>query len=256
MPRGEFHLVSLVLVAAVFLTTKAAAREIFLSHDLFGRQVVVLDPAHGGHDPGAVGASGLAEKDVALVLAKKIKDALTPDYTVYLTRDGDYWLDIEKRTAVANHHRADVFVSLHAGGSLHHQAQGMAIFLYGPGSDKGLSPEPVENIRDGGETLRPWDQIQLRHTDKSKCLAALVHNELVARLNPMDRGIQSVPCLVLMGADMPAVLVEMGYVTHPAEEKELGDPSFMPAVAEAIGQGIRKFLGQTSGCISNKGMID
>jgi len=245
MPRGEFHLMPLLLVVAVSLTAKAAAQEISLSHDLPGRQVVVLDPAHGGRDPGAVGPSGLAEKDATLVLAEKIRDVLTPDYTVYLTRDGDYWLDIEKRTAVANHYRADIFISLHAAGCLHHMAQGMAIFLYGSGSDQGLSPEPVENIGDGEEILRPWDQIQLRHTNKSKCFAALVHHELVAKLNPMDRGIQSVPCLVLRGVDMPAVLVEVAYVSHSAEEKELRDPSFMSAVAEAIGQGIREFLGRS-----------
>lgn len=255
MPRGEFHPTLLLLLVAVSLTAKAAAQEISLSHDLPGRQVVVLDPAHGGHDPGAVGPSGLAEKDVTLVVAEKIRDALSPDYTVYLTRAGDYWLDIEKRTAVANHYRADIFISLHAGGCLHHKAQGMAIFLYGPGSGQGLSPEPVENMGDGGETLRPWDQIQLRHTDKSKDLAALLHDELVARFNPMDRGIQSVPCFVLRGADMPAVLVEIGYVTHPAEENVLKDPESISAVAEAIGLGIRGFFGQTGSCIMKRGVL-
>ena len=256
MAPGEFHLMSLLLVVAVSLTAKAAAQEISLSHDLAGRQVVVLDPGHGGHDPGAVGPSGLAEKDVTLALATKIKDALASTYAVYFTRDGDYWLDIEKRTAVANHHRADIFISLHAGGSLHHRTQGMAIFCYGSGTGQGFSPESVEPVGEGGKTMLPWDQIQLRHTAKSKRLADLVRNEFIARFNPMDRGIQSVPCLVLEGADMPAVLVEIGYVIHPSEEMVLKDSEFISAVAEAIGQGIREFFGQTGGCIIKRGVLE
>jgi N-acetylmuramoyl-L-alanine amidase len=245
MSQRGLQLISLLLLASVSFTAKAPAQDVSLSHDLLGQNVVVLDPGHGGHDPGAVGPSGLAEKDVALVLAKKIKDALAGTYAVYLTRDGDYGLDIEKRTAVANYHRADVFISLHAGGSLHHEAQGMAVFYYGPGTGQGLSPEPVAPVGDGGQTLHSWDQIQLKHTAQSRRLADLVHDQLVARFNPVDRGIDRAPCLVLRGADMPAVLVEIGYVTHPAEEKVLKDPGSMSTVAEAIGQGIREFFERT-----------
>jgi N-acetylmuramoyl-L-alanine amidase len=245
MSQRRLQLISLLLLASVSLAARAPAQDVSLSHGLLGDKVVVVDAGHGGHDPGAVGPSGLAEKDVTLVLAEKIRDALTPDYTVYLTRDGDYWLDIEKRTAVANHFRADVFISLHAGGSLHHKVQGMAVFYYGPGTGQGLSPEPVEHDIEGGEPLRRWGQIQLRHTAQSKRLADLLHNALVAGPNPMDRGIHRAPCSVLGGADMPAVLVEIGYVSHPAEEKVLMDPGSMSTVAEAIGQGIREFFERT-----------
>jgi len=245
MSQRRLNLISLFLLASVSLAAKAPAQDVSLSHNLLGDKVVVLDAGHGGHDPGAVGPSGLAEKDVTLVLAKKIKDALAGTYAVYFTRDGDYWLDIEKRTAVANHHRADVFLSLHASGSLHHEAQGMAIFCYGPGTGQGLSPESVEPVGEGGKTLPPWNQIQLRHTGKSERLADLIHDQLVERFNRVDRGVQSVLCLVLRGADMPAVLVEIGYVTHPAEEKVLKDRGSMSTVAEAIGQGIREFFERT-----------
>jgi N-acetylmuramoyl-L-alanine amidase len=256
MSQRGLQLISLLLLASVSFTAKARAQDVSLSHDLLGHKVVVLDPGHGGHDPGAVGPSGLAEKDVALVLAKKIKDALAGTYAAYLTRDGDYGLDIERRTAVANHFRADVFISLHAGGSLHHEAQGMAVFYYGAEMAQGFSAEPAEPVGDGGQTLPPWDQIQLRHTAKSKRLADLLHNELLAGFNPMDRGIDRAPCFVLRGADMPAVLVEIGYVTHPAEEKVLKDPGFMSTVAEAVSQGIKAFFRQTNGCINKQGMIE
>lgn len=243
MSHARLHLIWLLLLVSVSLPAKAPAQDVSLSPDLLAYKVVVLDPGHGGHDSGAVGPSALAEKDITLVLAKKIKDALAADYTVYVTRHGDYWLDIEKRAAMANHFRADVFVTLHAGGSFHHKPQGMVIFYYGPGTGQALSPQPAEHVGEGGKSLPPWDHIQLKHTIKSKRLANLVHNELLAGLNPMDRGIHRAPCLVLGGADMPAVLVEVGYVSHPAEEKELGDPSIMSALAEAISQGIREFFG-------------
>jgi N-acetylmuramoyl-L-alanine amidase len=241
--HARLNQIWLLLLVSVPLTAKAPAQDVSLSHNRLAYKVVVLDPGHGGHDSGAVGPSALAEKDVTLVLAKKIRDALGADYTVYVTRNADYWIDIEKRTALANHHRADVFVSLHTSGSLHHKAQGMVIFYYGSEMGQGLPPEPVEHVGEGGKSLHPWDHIQLRHTIESERLANLVHNELLAGLNPMDRGIHRAPCLVLRGADMPAVLVEVGYVSHPAQEKELGDPSFMSTVAEAIGIGIREFFG-------------
>jgi len=216
----------------------------------------VLDPGHGGHDRGAIGPSGLVEKDVTLRLAKRIKEILSGTYAVYLTRNADYWLSIESRTAVANHRHADIFISLHAGGSFEHKARGVAIFLHAPDCGQGLSPEPVEHAGDGGKTMGPWSQIQLRHTAKSKCLADLVHNELVERVHPMNRGIREAPCLVLRGADMPAILVEVGYVSHPAEEAELMEPEVIATAAEAVCQGIRRFFTQTSGCMNAKGMIE
>jgi N-acetylmuramoyl-L-alanine amidase len=245
----------LVLVPASFIA-KVVAQDVSLSRDFRGRQVIVLDPGHGGHDLGAIGPSGLAEKDVTLSLAKRIKEILSGTYAVHLTRDADYWVSIESRTAFANQRLAAVFISLHAGGSFEHKARGMAIFLHGPGSAQGLSPEPAEHVGDGGETIGLWNQIQLRHTAKSKCLADLVHNELVERVNPMDRGIREAPCLVLRGADMPAILVEVGYVSHPAEETELRDPEVISTAAEAVCQGIRRFFTQTSGCMKAKGMIE
>jgi len=204
---------------------------------------VVLDPGHGGHDSGAVGSSGLAEKDVTLALAKKISDTLTGDHRVYLTREGDYWLDIEKRAAMANHRRGHVFISLHAGGALDHRAQGVAVFYFGTETPQGFSTEPAGPVGDGGQILPPWDQMHLKHAAQSKRLANVINRELVARLNSADRGVQTAPCLVLAGVDMPGVLVEIGYVTHPSEEKFLKASDAISAVAEAVAQGIRDFFG-------------
>ncbi|MDY6838637.1 MAG: N-acetylmuramoyl-L-alanine amidase [Thermodesulfobacteriota bacterium] len=229
-----------IFVMSVSFTGMARAQDPSSLPGLVGRKVIVLDPGHGGHDHGAVGPSGLAEKTVALNLAMKIKETLGKDYTVHLTRNGDYWLNIENRTAMANHHRADLFLSLHTGGSSHHQARGMALYYFGLG--QGLASQERGPVAETGERLLSWDHVQGIHATKSKLLANLVHGHLLARLNPMDRGIHEAPCLVLRGADMPAILMEAGYVSHPEEEKELNDPEIIAAVAEAIGQGIRAFF--------------
>ena len=255
LPRKSDLIWLLILIFAA-LTPKALAQETSLSVDLSGRKVIVLDPGHGGHDLGAVGPSGLAEKSLTLALAQEIKDILSGAYTVYLTRDGDYWVDIEKRTAIANHLRADVFVSLHAGGSFHHKAGGIAIYYFCPGTTQGLSLQQEENTVGTMDTLHLWDDIQSVHAAKSKLLADLVHRQLVAKLNPMDKGIHKAPCSVLRGADMPAILFEIGYVSHPAEEKELRDSNVLAAVAEAVGQGIREFFRQQGGCVRARDMIE
>jgi N-acetylmuramoyl-L-alanine amidase len=245
-----------VVLVSACLAAKALAQDLPSSGDFRGHKVIVLDPGHGGHDHGAVGPSGLAEKTVVLTLARKLKETLERDYTVHLTRDGDYWLDMDKRTAAANHHRADAFVSLHTGGSSLHQARGMTVFFYEPGPGQGLALQEEAFVGETGETLRPWDQMQGVHITESRCLANFVHSRMVAELNPWDRGVHGAPCLVLQGTDMPAILVEVGYVSHPDEEKELQDPRIISAFAEAIGQGLRDFFRQTSGCVNEEGMIE
>jgi len=238
------HLMAIAVLTVVLLPGRATGQSETLSPDFPGKKVVVVDPGHGGHDRGAVGPSGLAEKDVTLALAKKISKILTGDHSVSLTREGDYWLDIERRTAVANHCRAHVFISLHASGSLHHGAQGVTVFCFGTEGAQGFSAEPAAPLGDGGQILAPWDQMHLRHTAQSKRLANVINRELVARLNSADRGVQAAPCLVLAGVDMPAVLVEIGYINHSANEGELKASEVITGVAEAVAQGIRAFLGQ------------
>ena len=97
----------------------------------------------------------------------------------------------------------------------------------------------------------PWDRIQLGHAAESKRLAELVHQQLLARLHPVDRGCHQAICSILRGADMPAILVEIGYVSHPVEEKELRDPEVVSAAAGAICEAIREFLAQPGRCILN-----
>ncbi len=219
------------------------------------QKVIVLDPGHGGHDQGAVGPSGTTEKSVTLALAQRIKKSLGRPFAVHLTREGDYGMDTERRTAVANHHRGDLFISLHAGGSFQHKARGSAVFHYGSGTGQRLASQQDKIVSEGGPQPQSWNLVQTVHAKHSRLLATLAHRYLIERVSPVDRGIHQAPCLVLKGADMPAILVEIGHVSHPAEENQLDDPAVVSALANAIGQGIKDFLEQTSGCVNEKGVI-
>ena len=231
------------MVLAWIVHNASPAQAISLAEELPRQKVVLIDPGHGGNDVGAVGPSGLSEKVVTLSLAQKMKEILLETYEVHLTRDDDYAVDIEYRTAVANHYRADVFVSLHAGAGFRHQGRGTVIFYYGrstgPASESGRQPGgPLETT----EKPTPWDEIQGKHTVQAHLLAKLVHRHLMDKISPVDRGIRDAPCLVLRGADMPAILVEIAHLSHPAEEAQLRRPEVIAAAAEAISTAIKEYF--------------
>ncbi len=221
----------ILLVLAWFFNNVSVARAISLSQEFPGRKVIVLDPGHGGHDLGAVGTSGLAEKVVTLSVARKIKEILLGTYEVHLTRNDDYGIDIEHRTEVANHYRADIFISIHAGGGFRHQGRGVVIFYHKQRESWEMSEKPLS-----------WDCIQEVHTARNQVLAKLVHRHVIAKISFVDRGIREAPCLVLRGADMPAILVEIGHLSHSTDEKELRKPNVISAVAEAICEAIEEYF--------------
>jgi N-acetylmuramoyl-L-alanine amidase len=234
---------TLLLVWGTFFHNPDPVCALSLSDDLPRQKVIVIDPGHGGDDLGAVGPSGLTEKAVALSVAQKMKEILSETYEVHLTREGDLAVDVEDRTGAANHYRADVFVSLHAGGTFSRQGRGTAIFYYGyDKSVASLSSGGNEDTLkiDGGPT--PWDQLQEKHQARSQILAGLLHRHLRHQISPVDIGVKEAPCLVLCGADMPAILVEMGHVSHPAEEAHLKQPEAIAAAAESISAAIKEYF--------------
>jgi N-acetylmuramoyl-L-alanine amidase len=233
----------LLLLLAWIVNSAPPAWAISLSEEPSRQKVVVIDPGHGGNDLGAVGPSGLAEKVVTLSVARKMKEILEETYEVHLTRDDDYAVEIEDRTAVANHYRADVFISLHAGSAFRHQGRGTVIFYFGPGTGPGPVPprehgDPLEI----NEKPTPWDDIQGKHTVKAQHISELVHRHLLDKISPLDRGIREAPCLVLRGADMAAILVEIAHLSHPAEEADLRKPEVVTAAAEAISVAIKEYF--------------
>jgi len=202
---------------------------------------VVLDPGHGGLDAGATGPDGVLEKTITLALAQMVAAVLENEHRVVLTRTGDYGLDIPGRTAVANGANADLFISIHTGGGFLHQASGLYVFYF---KDLPTVSEP-EKGSTGAGSMENWDFLQYRHRTASSRLAREMENHLRAGTFTVN-GVETAPLMVLRGADMPAVLVEVGYLTHPLEEKKLQDPEVLADLAERISAAISSFLRKPS----------
>jgi len=206
-------------------------------------KTVVLDPGHGGHDNGVQGPAETLEKSVALGLAQLIAGRLKKNYKAILTRSDDYWIDIPGRTAVANNLKADLFISIHTGGSFLHQAEGITIFY-----SKELSGHALETGADSskpggvGNSQALWDNIQAGHIASSKALAQILQNNINNQLKFPKSKIQNADLMVLKGADMPAILIEVGYLTNPGDEKKLQSPEVLSDFATAISNGIDDYF--------------
>lgn len=207
------------------------------------RRTVVLDPGHGGADAGAAGVKGTLEKTIAFDIAGLLTGHLEKKYRVVLTRTGDYDMDLYQRTEIANHERADVFISLHTGGSFVIQKEGMSVFYYHrqpalPGS----SGQERQNGSVGGAEPVAWQDIQLQHQKESIVLAGLVQSNFNKMGVDPPCTLKQAPLEVLKGADMPAVAIEIGYLTHPAEAARLDNPSELDRIARAIERAVDQFL--------------
>jgi N-acetylmuramoyl-L-alanine amidase len=222
------------------------------------QRTIVLDPGHGGDDTGAKGPSGTLEKDVALSVARKLRAAIVSSlgYQVFLTRDKDEDVPLDERAAIANNYKADVFVSIHANASRSHGANGSEVyFLSYQASDEesrrvamteGNTPLPAgaEPAPGGGDlALILWDMAQAEHLEESSVLASRLQEELAAMTGAPTRGVKQAPFRVLVGAAMPAALVEIAFISNPDEEKLLAADAFQTRVAAAILKGLSRYEG-------------
>jgi N-acetylmuramoyl-L-alanine amidase len=216
--------------------------------------VVVIDPGHGGEEDGAAGPTGLLEKDVTLDIARRLKARLEDgsDVEVVLTRNDDATVALDDRTAIANHERADLFVSIHANASrrtgvrgaetyfLSHQATDdesrvvAAIENNAMGIDAGVQGQP-------GLEMVLWELAQSAFLKESSALAEMIQDNLNDALDIRNRGIKQAPFRVLMGATMPAVLVEVGFISNAEEEDKLRRPAFKEKLAEMLHESIRQY---------------
>ncbi len=206
------------------------------------QKVIVVDPGHGGHDRGAKGPERTLEKTVTFNLARIIAVELSNTYKVILTRSDDYGLDLPSRTATANHEPADLFISIHTGGSFHHQAGGMTLYYFkeplGPALTQ--TTELLKPLKSG--TQIPWEKIQNRHKTTSSVLAKLIRKRINEQVILIESNVQGAPLMVLEGADMPAVVIEIGYITNPAEEKSLRDINVLSKIAKGIRNAVDEFF--------------
>src|SRR5580765_831868 len=221
-----------------------------------GREKIVLDPGHGGSDPGAQGYA--VEKEVTLAIARNVagllRERLGAD--VVLTRGHDTTLPLAARTARANAEGADLFVSIHANASPSRRLHGIETYYLNNTNDRGsIRLAAMENGLDlitharRGADLRYIlsDLVQVGKMEESIALATAVQRGLVAHLSTRypgvtDLGVKRGPFYVLVGAYMPCVLVETSFLTHPAEGRRLATAPYRVAVAEGIYQGIDRFL--------------
>ena len=232
--------------------TDTAISEPQLPVPLRGVETVVIDPGHGGKDPGAVGVGGLREKDVTLRLARVLSRQLRAlGFRVVLTREGDESLGLEERTARAEAARGDLFVSLHANAAERRSVHGVETYYLDENHDRhslslaarenGVDPEEVNSLQRTLARLRVSEV-----SPQARRLAESVQRQIVdgmpRRWRPLqDLGVKRGPFYVLFLSSMPAVLVEAGFLTHRDEARRLRDDDYLEALAEQIARGLSAY---------------
>jgi N-acetylmuramoyl-L-alanine amidase len=215
---------------------------------------IVLDPGHGGKDPGAVGKNGLKEKDVTLKLARMLREKLTGDAgaKIILTRDSDVFIPLEERTAIANSKDADLFVSIHINASPRRAATGIETYILSLSNNEEArrvaareNATSTRSVSDLEFILN--DLIKTAKTNDSARLATVVQDNLVAGLRKKfdsirSNGVKGAPFYVLVGTKMPAVLVEVSFISNPEEEERLKDEAYLSEVVEGIASGIMLYM--------------
>jgi N-acetylmuramoyl-L-alanine amidase len=215
---------------------------------------VVLDPGHGGHDVGTIGKKGLTEKDLVLDVASRLGKLIEERMgaEVVYTRTDDTFVPLEQRTALANEKKADLFLSLHANSSRHADIAGAETFyLSFTNSPEALDLAARENAGSQKSVYELRDLItRIARFDKaaeSKEFAAQVQTSLHtltsrAIRGTRNRGVKQAPFLVLIGAEMPSVLAEVGFLSNSREEALLRRPDHRQKLAEALYQGILRYV--------------
>jgi N-acetylmuramoyl-L-alanine amidase len=219
-----------------------------------GARRIVIDAGHGGHDPGSLGPGGLQEKelvlDVALRLAKLVRQELGAD--VILTRSSDVFVPLEERTAIANSKGADLFLSIHANSSRSQRARGVETYFLNFAADahaeavaareNAISPATLKDLQNLVKAIALNSKV-----DESRDFAATVQEAMVSNLRTrhpelQDRGVRTAPFYVLIGANMPSVLAEIAFVSHPDEAKLLRGREYRGQIAGSLLEGVRGYL--------------
>ncbi len=214
-----------------------------------GVQRVVLDPGHGGKDPGCVGKNGTLEKDVVLIISRLLKTLLEKDgLEVILTRGSDIFLPVENRTVIANQKQADLFISIHANATRNRKLSGVETFYLNFSQDPSIiataARENATSTKNIGKMKDIIEKIiQNTKIPESKELAKDIQNNLVRSLskkysNINSLGVKGGPFWVLIGAEVPSVLVEISFLSNPTEEKRLQSTQYRQRIAQGIYEGI------------------
>jgi N-acetylmuramoyl-L-alanine amidase len=215
-------------------------------------QTMVIDPGHGGDDAGVRGPKGTLEKQIALDVARRLKTVIETrlGVRVVLTRDEDRAISPDERDAVANNSKADLFLSLHVNGARSSNVRGTEIYylrLDRAGEEARQSAAATELVLPavGGGTrpidVIPWDLAQASHVERSSRFAAMLEEELEKHGRMGPRPLQQAPMRVLSGANMPAALVEIAYLTNPEQEQSVKSAEFQGGLVQAMYNAIVRF---------------
>lgn len=216
--------------------------------------IVVIDPGHGGKDPGAIGKKGTKEKDVTLKIGIYLKDLIQNRLgsRVILTRNKDVFLGLEERVAFANRKKADLFISIHVNSHPQKKIKGLEVYHFGKASDpRALEVAARENGMKLEDNAPPWqfiiaDKLNDQKIEQSQTFAWTTNKTLVKTLKASykikDHGVKTAPFYVLRFTTMPSILAEVAFVSNPDDEKRLKTKTFQRKLAEGIYKGIQSYL--------------
>jgi len=253
-PKKSEHLTASIPKDGTKLGTSALARQLAL-----GVRRIVIDAGHGGKDYGAPGyLKGVHEKIVTLQIAKRLRNKIKTELgcEVFLTRESDKYLTLEERTAIANTKNADLFISIHTNSHRDRRAFGIETYILNLATDNEAilvaareNATSAKNISDLQTILN--DLMHHTKVDESSRLAAHVqntlHKDLKKRYSQIrNKGVKHAPFYVLLGAEMPAILIETAFISNSRECKRLVNRDYQTAMVEAISSGIQKYIHETN----------
>ena len=216
---------------------------------------ILIDPGHGGHDPGTLG-NGLREKDLTLDISRRVANLLEKDgeLEVTLTRDSDVFIPLEERTAIANTKEADLFLSIHINASRSSSPRGLETFYLNLATtpdaeevaarENAVSTRRIAELQDILEKVMNNSKIQESREMAHAIQDSMAVGVLQSKQNKQNRGVKTAPLYVLLGANMPAVLVEVGFITNTFDAKDLRNTSYREKLALAIANGVRNYHSQ------------
>jgi len=247
---------SLLVGDSDFSTPDLGNQDYMQARDKMKFDVVVLDPGHGGNDPGSIGYRGVKEKNIVLDIAKKVGGYIKeymPGVKVVYTRDDDNFVELEERGSIANRHEGDLFVSIHCNSHSSRQPYGTEVYFLGlERSQTALEVMKRENqvVRSGSETeqkelseedLLVYELANSGYIATSERIAGMLEYQLDERAQRRSRGIKQARFVVLYHASMPAVLVETGFISNPGEARYLTSDRGQSYIASAIFRAIRNY---------------
>lgn len=219
--------------------------------ELPGIRTIVIDPGHGGREVGAVGPNGLMEKDLTLAISRKLAASLAGKIgaRVVLTRDDDSVVSLDQRTALANQYKADLFLSVHLNAAVVKDARGSETYFLSLEASDELARKAAESENAASTTPNPnadlnlilWDLAQQAYLGESSRFAQTIQEEMNSATGVANRGVKQAPFKVLVGATMPAALVEVGFISNPEEEAKLQSEEFQELMVDALTRAVQRY---------------